>query len=215
MGVLHESRHPGEFMVSEANGWRSRDTVTIASGSGELEPGTVLGKITLAGAVAVAVVGNTGNGAIAAVVVGAGAKAGAYRVICIEPGADAGKFTVEDPDGVVVGVASVGVEFEGGGLTFTIADGATDFTAGDAFRITVAAGSGKYQPYDPANADGSGMAAGILYGDADATAADVRAVAILRDAEVNARELVWKTGLDAAAKATGLAHLAEAGIIAR
>lgn len=34
------------FLLSEASGMRSRETVTIASGEGELEAGTVLGKVT-------------------------------------------------------------------------------------------------------------------------------------------------------------------------
>ena len=34
MTVLVETRHPGEFILSEANGQRSRETITIASGAG-------------------------------------------------------------------------------------------------------------------------------------------------------------------------------------
>ena len=48
--------------------------------------------------------------------VGLGAKAGVYKLVCIEPATNAGKFTVEDPDGVTVGIATVAVEFTGGGL---------------------------------------------------------------------------------------------------
>lgn len=39
----------GAFIKSEANGHQSRDTITIASGSGLLKSGTVLGKITVGG----------------------------------------------------------------------------------------------------------------------------------------------------------------------
>jgi len=46
--VFNEARHAGEFLVSEAEGTRSRDTITIAS-SVALEAGTVLGKITASG----------------------------------------------------------------------------------------------------------------------------------------------------------------------
>lgn len=35
------------FILTEANGNRSRDTVTIVSGEGKLEPGTVLGMVTI------------------------------------------------------------------------------------------------------------------------------------------------------------------------
>lgn len=106
----------------------------------------VAGKVTsdkdLGAATPAAVAGNTGSsGTIGTVTVGA-AKSGVYHVNCIEPATNAGKFTVEDPDGIEVGIATVGVEFVGGGLTFTIAD-ATDFVSGDAFTITVAAGNNK------------------------------------------------------------------------
>ena len=49
MTVLTEGRHPGEFLMTEANGQRSRDSITIASGAGVIAPGTVLGKITASG----------------------------------------------------------------------------------------------------------------------------------------------------------------------
>lgn len=48
MTVLTEGRSTAEFVVSEANGARSRDVVTIASGE-VLEPGTVLGTVTASG----------------------------------------------------------------------------------------------------------------------------------------------------------------------
>ena len=96
----------------------------------------------LGAATPAALAGNTGSsGTIASAVVGA-AKAGVYHAICIEPATNAGAFLVTDPDGIEVGVATVGVEFVGGGLTFTITD-ATDYVAGDGFSIAVAAGNAR------------------------------------------------------------------------
>lgn len=46
MSVVTEGRHTGHFLLSEANGTRSRDVVTLAAGSGDLAAGAVLGKIT-------------------------------------------------------------------------------------------------------------------------------------------------------------------------
>lgn len=46
MTVLIESRHPGEFLLSEANGQRSREEITIAAGSGVIAPGALLGRYT-------------------------------------------------------------------------------------------------------------------------------------------------------------------------
>lgn len=118
-------------------------------------------------AVGAADAGNTGQGTItAAPAVGAGAKPGVYRVTCIEPAAGAGVFTVEDPDGVEVGVATVGVEFVGGGLTFTIADGDPDFVAGDVFTVTVAAAEGTggvFQVVAPDGATLPPLTAGAAY----------------------------------------------------
>jgi len=49
MTVYSEGRHAAEFVLSEANGGRSRDTITIVSGAGVVKVGTVLGKITASG----------------------------------------------------------------------------------------------------------------------------------------------------------------------
>lgn len=46
MTIVNEGRHPGEFVLSEAEMGRSRDNIVIASGSGVIEPGTVLGRFT-------------------------------------------------------------------------------------------------------------------------------------------------------------------------
>ena len=40
MTVLVEIRHPAEFILSEASGQRSRDTITIALGAGIIAAGT-------------------------------------------------------------------------------------------------------------------------------------------------------------------------------
>lgn len=123
----------------------SRTLVGAAIGFGKLvAPGTVDHTCRAIGAQtftveAAAVAGNTGNGVLtlADPAYGAGVKAGTYRVIAIEPAANLGTFSVEDPDGVQIGVASVGVAFTGV-VKFTIADGATDFVAGDTFTLAVA-----------------------------------------------------------------------------
>lgn len=49
-----------------------------------------------------------------------------------------GVFSVTDPDGVVIGNATVGIPFTTH-LTFTIADGDTDFVIGDGWNIVVGA----------------------------------------------------------------------------
>ena len=50
MTVLDENPHDGNFILSEDDEGRlSRDNIIIASGAGQLQPGTVLGKLTASG----------------------------------------------------------------------------------------------------------------------------------------------------------------------
>ena len=49
MTTFTETRRAAEFVLSEANGMRSRDNIIIASGQGILAPGIVLGKVTATG----------------------------------------------------------------------------------------------------------------------------------------------------------------------
>ena len=49
MSILTETNHAGGFLVWEVLRDYTRETVTIASGAGKLEHGTVLGKITTGG----------------------------------------------------------------------------------------------------------------------------------------------------------------------
>ena len=209
-----EGTHAGEHVVSEANGGRSRETVTVLSGQ-SLAAGQVLGRIVLGAAAAAAFAGNTGDGVLGAVAVAQGAKPGLYKLVVIEPAANAGKFSLEDPDGVVIGTGTVAVAFSAGGIGFTLADGAADFIAGDGFTIAVAAGSGKVRALHPASAVGADTAAGVLFDAVDASAADKVGVAHLRDAEILASSLVWPAGITDNQKTVALAQLATLGLIAR
>lgn len=210
MSVKTEPRRAGDFILSEAGGTRSREEITINATAGKISAGTLLAKITAANAAsATAGAGNTGNGAMGAITVGNEAVTGTYTLAITAAAANGGDFSVTGPNGIVIGTGSVGVAFSAGGLSFTLADGLTDFIVGDSFSIAVNAGIGEWVAYDDDGADdGRRAATGILYGNVDATSADARAVAIVRDAEVIESLL---TGLDAAGKADLLAL----GIIAR
>ena len=210
MAKFTEGRHTGEHILSEASGTRSRESIVINATAGKLEAGTVLAKRTSANsASASAGGGNTGNGAFGTVTPSNDAVTGDYTVTITEAAADAGAFEVLDPFGNQVGTGTVGVAFEGGGLSFTIADGSTDFEVGDTWTITVTAGLGEWVAYDDDGTDdGRRTAAGILYAAVDATTEDAHAVAHVRDCEVDGAAL---TGLDENAQADLLAL----GIIVR
>jgi hypothetical protein len=49
MATLTEARRTGEFIISEANGTRSREEITLAAAAGAMVAGTLLGKITATG----------------------------------------------------------------------------------------------------------------------------------------------------------------------
>jgi hypothetical protein len=74
MTTFTEGRHAAEFVLSEAEGTRSRDTVTLYggyTGAGKLKPGTVLGKLTSGGKyVASPASGSDGSQTAIAVLIG-------------------------------------------------------------------------------------------------------------------------------------------------
>lgn len=208
--IADNSARALEFLLSEAGFHRSRDNLTF-SGK-DFVAGEVFGISTATAVVtSTAAAGNVGNGVLtlAGTPYSADAKVGNYSVVAIEPAADGGSFVVEDPDGVVVGTAKVGVAFNGD-VKFTIADGATDFAAGDRFILNVVRNAGKAITY-AAGKDPGGIA-GYNYSAADA---DVDGMGVTRDAEVKGVELVWPEGISAGDKANAIKKLAKNGIIVR
>lgn len=213
--TLTEGRRTGEYLVSEANGYLSREKGVLLSGQ-NLRAGSVLGQALVgAAAAAVAGAGNAGNGVMGAVTVTGPAKQGIYVLTIIEPVTNLGNFTVEDPDGHQIGTGKVGTAFAAGGLAFTLADGTNDFAAGDTFAITVSGGTEKLKQWNPTNTDGSQTAMAILYANADATAGDIEVTYTARAAEVNGHCLEYFTGAVAADKASAAIQLAKKGIIVR
>lgn len=213
--VMTEGKYTAEFLLSEAHGFRSRENVVVLSGE-NLQPGHVLGRRLVAPTVgAAAALGtNTGNGTVGSLTAGTGVQRGTYRLVATEPGSNAGVFQVIDPQGRVIGDATVAVGYTGE-INFTIADGATDFIAGDAFTIEVSGGSYKVKEYDAADTDGGHRPFGVLYAAVNATAGDARGVALVRDCEVRIDNLVWFAGATTGQKNAAYDLLASQGVIAR
>lgn len=95
--------------------------------------------------------------------------------------------------------------------TVTIVSGQNLKSADVVGKITA---SGKYAIYNNAAVDGSEVAAGILYADVDASAADKNGVIVNWGAEVWAAKLGWNSQAQPAIDA-GLADLLAKGIKAR
>lgn len=212
-----------EFLLSEAAGNRSREKIVLFNSTGAAitrRAGSILGLISIGAlsAVATAFAGNTGDGAMGAVTVDVGAQTGTWKVLITEPGANVGNFIVERPDGVIDGQGDVAAAYNGG-INFTLADGATDFAAGDGFDIVVtdaaATGEGQYVFHDPEGVNGSANVGGILYDTVIVPAnGTADAVAIVRDAEVIDARLVYDDH-DTTEKAAVRAALKDMGVIVR
>jgi hypothetical protein len=185
---------------------------------GLLDVGIVLGKITQgAGAVAAAVAGaaNVGNGlvALAGMPFLAGGQAGIYEAIAVTPL----EWEVYDPSGKLVGIARDTVAFANQ-IAFTITHGATAFAAGDifTFAVTIAAGSGKVVPLNPAATDGSQYAIGVgIRQTMVPAAADAQIVVVERLAVLLADGLIWPAGITAQQQAAAIAQLTASDIIVR
>lgn len=83
---------------------------------------------------------NTGNGTMGTVTVTpATAQTGNYTVSITATAVNGGTFSVTKPDSTSAGTGTVGAPFSGGGIAFTLADGATDFAMSDSWTIAVIA----------------------------------------------------------------------------
>lgn len=202
-----------DVLVAEADLGLSRKAVTVLAGSGTsriLKLGTVLGAMLFAAPVIAATAGNTGNGALGALILGDACKIGVYTVTCIAAAANGGRFQVVDPDGYRLGDSLVGVAWVSPQLGFTISDGAADFVVGDSITITIGKGSGKAVQLDPAAHDGTQLADSVLVSHVTAPdGVDAGGQAVMRDTVLADKGLVWPDGISAPAKAAAIARLAK------
>ena len=220
MNAHAEPTYLGDVLKCEAPNLYSREAVTVLAGDGEdrmLKVGAVIARRTRSTVTVTADEGNTGDGeaTLSEPALGQPAEAGIYRVACITAGADGGTFQVLSPKGYVLPDLTVGTAYEGGHLNLTVADGAADFVAGDAFAIEVS-GDGKVVGLDPTAVDGTAEAIGIAAFDVTAPdGADAEVTAILRDAVLADRAIVWPAGITEARKKAAIADLEARGILVR
>ncbi len=226
MTTLTEKLHAGGYIVSEANGALSREAIIVAA-SQALVPGQVLGKVAEGGpgggdvtvGAAVAGAGNTGAGTVGAVTADAGAPAGIYSIVIIEPASNAGKFAVFKPDGTLDGTGTVAVAYNGT-INFTLADGDPDHAAGDRWAVPVsyadADDAGQYKAYNQDATDGSQVAAGVVFDEVVTGEAETKkASAHVRHCEVRGADLTWPGDIEPGEKAAAIEQLNALGIIIR
>lgn len=215
MPNLNESRHPGEFVLSEAKGQRSRENMTIAA-SQTIEANSILQKQAIvANVVATATVGgsNTGNATIVmdATATTTKVKDGRYKGIATAATA----VSWENPSGKKIGISTHGELFDKGGIRVIVTAGGTPNVAGDEFYVDVAADAEDFQhvTYDP---DSDLPIGGIaIYGATTGAGEMTKVAGIVRDAEANGHCIAWPAGITAPQKANATQELAELGIIVR
>ena len=81
-----------------------------------------------------------------------------------------------DPSGAALADATVGADYNAGGIAFKISAGTTAFASGDSFTVTVADGVGSFVKSVKTATDGSQNPVAVLVDDVDATAGPRRVV---------------------------------------
>lgn len=222
-----EGRHAAEFILSEANGNRSRDNLKIGA-SQTILAGSVLGKNAAPGLEAASAAksgGNTGNGTFVldnTTPVLRHAKVGTYTARFITTTS----IRLEGPDGVVLGDTTIGGS-NGNSATISeqikavVTQGSTPFAAGDGFDVEVTVsdevgGIPEYGALDLTDTDGMEVASAIAIYEAETGVSETVEIAgITRDCTVNGKCLEWPAGITVVQKAAAIAQLAERGIIVR
>ena len=148
-----------------------RDVVTYNGTAVATPVGTVLGSFIASPVGTAGAIVGTGNGVMGAITLTSNKDMvlGTYTVKIVQAAANAGEFALLDPNGKVVGSGTVAVAFSQAGFAFTLADGATDFVAGDYIPIVVS-GTVKYKLVEATATDGTEVAKVVVIGDAQGAA---------------------------------------------
>ena len=219
MTKFTEGRHPGEAILSEGMRSISREKVTIAESQTILANG-LISKVSVASGVSITQsFAGTGNGVLTLANPAANTKIkdGTYKVVFVESTTNLGTFEVLDPAGKLVGTGVVGTAFNKE-IKFTIADGSTDFVAGDTFDLPVVTDATDVQwvKFDPAGTDGSELPAGMsLYDATTGSGETVETTALVRMCELNGNCISWPSGITDAQRTDAIQALQSNSIIVR
>lgn len=143
-----------------------RDTVTYNGTAVTLQVGAVLGSFIASPVGTAGATVGTGNGVMGAITATAtlGLELGTYVLKITKAATNAGDFEILNPSGRVVGLGQVGTAFSQDGLAFTLADGSSDFVAGDYIPIEVT-GTVKWKLVEATATDGTQIAKAVFIAD--------------------------------------------------
>lgn len=187
MAVIFSDTQRYSNVVKREDGmeWgQCKKVVTINQAAATLPIGSVLGSFIASPVGTAGATVGTGNGTMGAITLTSNAnmQLGKYTVKITKTVTNAGDFALLDPQGKVIGVGSVATAFNQAGFAFTLADGATDFVAGDSIPITVT-GTVKYKLVEATATDGTEVAKAVVVGDSMGAPVSVVAAA---NTDVNA-----------------------------
>jgi len=175
------------------------DELLTFAGADVFAPGTLLARQAVDTAITVTPdVGNTGDGTVAASVVGIDVVPipGAWNLECTFAVVNGGVFKLEDPNGNIVADnltlrvgAGLVTTFNVAGLELVVTEGATDFVAGDKFAVAVVA-NGKLLPFAIGGAAGVGVPSQILTYEVSAAGAGDVAIRSLVSGRVRREKLI-------------------------
>jgi len=160
----------------------------------DLTRGAVLGRVLRALGDALADSGNTGEGTIDDVALGAKSKVGIYTITCVAAGPPA-VFSVVDPDGNRLADAEAEVAYAGP-IAFLIEAYGVAFAVGDVFTVEIEAGSGELVLADSDAVDGSEDIYAILAETTDASL-EAKVCPIYLGGEFNETACTFAAGDDA------------------
>lgn len=202
-----------------------RDVITYNGTAITMKVGSVLGSFIASPVGTAGAIVGTGNGAMGTITMTSNAnlQLGTYTLKIYRAVTNAGDFELLDPQGKQVGTGQVAAAFATGGFSFTLADGSTDFVAGDTIPIVVS-GTVKYKLVEATATDGTEVAKAIYIADSlgnsyDTTTVvntDTTLLVLARGpAIVSKSGLVFGASVDTAAElAAAYAQLKAVGIIA-
>ena len=138
MSMLTMQTRDVDFLLSEAAGYRSRESAILASGAGALKGGAVLGQVSRRQAAApIPTIVGTGSGVMSGLTFGPDVQVGNYVITLTQTSATAA-FTVVAPDGSSLPNGAVATAYKSSHLSFLVANGGT-MTTGDAYTVAVTA----------------------------------------------------------------------------
>lgn len=154
-----------------------REAVVVNDAAATIKVGACLGRYIASPVGTAGAIVGTGNGTMGTITLTSNKDMvlGTYVVKIIKTVTNAGDFVLLDPNGKVVGKGEVATAFAQAGFAFTLADGSTDFVAGDYIPIVVT-GTYKYKLVEATATNGTEVVRAIYIADVTGNSYDTTLV---------------------------------------